>query len=94
MYTTQDFRKVSLSSKSYYNSNCESKGAENQHVILAEIHDGSEILYRTPHAVLATPMIRNAGVLDAYRILSAAGNAAAEARHVDLILLCPWARER
>ncbi len=70
----------------------------NQHVILAEIHDGSEILYRTPHAVLATPMIRNAGVLDAYRILSAPGDTAAEsivqARHVDLILLCPGARER
>ncbi len=69
-----------------------------QHLILAEIHAGSEILYRTRHAVLATPMFRNAGILDAYHILAAPDDDEARnlvmARHVDLILLCPGEAER
>ncbi len=69
-----------------------------QRLILAEIHGGSEILYRTRHAVLATPMFHNLGILDAYHILSAAEDDDAystiEARHVDLILLCPGSGER
>jgi hypothetical protein len=69
-----------------------------QHVIVAEIHSGSEIMYRTPHAVLSTPMILNPGVLAAYRIMTAADDAAAktiiDARDVDLILLCPQSGER
>jgi hypothetical protein len=55
-------------------------------------------LYRTPHSVLATPMVRNSGILAAYRILTAADDAAAkvivDARQVDLILLCPQPTER
>jgi hypothetical protein len=67
-------------------------------VILAEFHSGSEILYRTDHAVLATPMFLNPGVLAAYDILTAPDDAGAEqiidARHVSLILLCPDSAER
>ncbi len=69
-----------------------------QQLILAEIHSGSEILYRTPHAVLATPMFRNLGILDTYHILAAPQDEDAhrivEGRHVDLILLCPGSGER
>ncbi len=69
-----------------------------QRLILAEIHAGSELLYRTRHAVLATPMFRNSGILDAYHILGASDDdqakAIAMARHVDLILLCPVQGER
>jgi hypothetical protein len=71
---------------------------DRQRLILAEIHAGSEILYRTRHAVLATPMFRNSGILDAYHILSARNDDEAKniamARHLDLILLCPIQGER
>jgi hypothetical protein len=67
-------------------------------VIVAEIHSGPEIMYRTPHSVLATPMIRNPGVLAAYGIMTAADDATAktiiDARSVSLILLCPQSGER
>ncbi len=67
--------------------------------ILANMFVGPELLYRTPHRVIATPYHRNsAGILaasaitnatdpeDAYRMLIA--------RAVDLILLCPQTKER
>jgi len=46
--------------------------ANDQHVILLNfIDDGPEILYRTPHSVLATPYHRNeSGILDAHAVLS------------------------
>jgi hypothetical protein len=69
-----------------------------QRMILAAVHSGPEILYRTPHAVLATPMFRNPGIMDAYHILAASDDAAARAildrRRIDLILLCPSSGER
>ena len=69
-----------------------------QHVIAAAIHSGPEIMYRTPHAVVATPMIHNVGILAVYRMMSAPDDAAAkaaiDAREVDLILLCPASGER
>jgi hypothetical protein len=67
--------------------------------ILTHMYVGPELLYRTPHRVIATPYHRNgAGILavsaitnaidpeDAYRMLIA--------RAVDLILLCPRTKER
>jgi hypothetical protein len=67
--------------------------------ILTNMYVGPELLYRTPHRVIATPYHRNsAGILavsaimnatdpeDAYRMLIA--------RAVDLILLCPQTKER
>ena len=69
-----------------------------QKMILAAVHSGPEILYRTPHAVLATPMFRNPGIMDAYHILAASDDAAARSilakRRIDLILLCPSSGER
>ena len=62
--------------------------------ILAATDFGPELLYRTPHRVIATPYHRNsAGILAAWRIMTAAGPAEARAglraRGVGLILLCP-----
>ncbi len=69
-----------------------------QHVIAAGIHRGPEIMYRTPYAVLATPMIHNTGALAIYRMMTAGDDAAARAiiveRGVDLLLLCPASGER
>ena len=66
--------------------------------IVASVNFGPELLYRTGHRVLATPYHRNsAGILAAYRIMSAAGDAGARAmlrdRGVELVLLCPDATE-
>ena len=62
--------------------------------IVASANFGPELLYRTPHRVVATVHHRNgAGLLDGYRILGGADEAAVlrliRARGVDLILLCP-----
>ncbi len=62
--------------------------------ILASANFGAELLYRTPHRVLATLLHRNgSGVVDTIRILRGRdpGEARqlAKARGVDLILLCP-----
>src|SRR4029077_13549851 len=69
-----------------------------QRMILAAVHSGPEILYRTSHAVLATPMFRNPGIMDAYHILAAGDDASAKVildrRRIDLILLCPQYGER
>lgn len=66
--------------------------------ILAFVDFGPELLYRTPHRVLATPYHRNAGgFLTAYRIMSSTEEEKAHAllhsRRVDLILLCPASTE-
>ena len=62
--------------------------------ILAATDFGPELLYRTPHRVIATPYHRNsAGILAAYRIMTANDLAKARTdlrtRGVGLILLCP-----
>ncbi len=62
--------------------------------ILAATDFGPELLYRTPHRVIATPYHRNsAGILAAWRIMTARSDAEARARlrarGVGLILLCP-----
>lgn len=62
--------------------------------IAAYMDFGPEILYRTPHRVLATPYHRNyRGILGAYRILTSTtpdhARQLASAAEVDLILLCP-----
>jgi hypothetical protein len=63
-------------------------------VILAPIHDGAELLFRTPHAVIAGPYHRDvSGNLDAFDFFTATSAAAAEAivrrRGVELVFLCP-----
>jgi hypothetical protein len=55
---------------------------------------GPELLYRTPHRVLAGPYHRNhTGILDTWRLFTATSDTSArrvvEARQVDLLLLCP-----
>ena len=62
--------------------------------IVASANFGPELLYRTPHRVVATLQHRNAdGILDGLGILGGADQAAVlrlvRARDVDLILLCP-----
>ncbi|MCH9052273.1 MAG: hypothetical protein IIA72_14525 [Proteobacteria bacterium] len=69
-----------------------------RHTILATVDYGPELLYRTRHAVIATPYHRNPGIIDAHRILTAGAESESrrliEARGVDLILLCPSVPER
>jgi hypothetical protein len=70
-----------------------------QHVIVAHLDSGPEIMYRTPHAVIGTPMHRNAaGILATYRLFTAPDDATArsiiDSRGIDLILLCPRSGER
>jgi len=60
---------------------------------------GLQLLYRTPHRVIATPYHRNvAGILDTFAIINATDPEDAYrmliAREVDLILLCPQTKER
>lgn len=63
--------------------------------IAAHVDFGPELLYRTPHRVLATPYHRNAGVVAAHRLLTSqdleASRILARTRGVDLVLLCPSA---
>lgn len=67
---------------------------ESPRTIVASANFGPELMYRTPHRVVATVHHRNiAGILDGHRILNgtddAASRALAEVRGVDLVLLCP-----
>jgi hypothetical protein len=68
------------------------------HVIAAAIDDGPELMYRTPHAVVVTPIHNNSSILDTFRLMTAGDDAVPKAiidrRHVDLILLCPGGSER
>jgi len=62
-------------------------------VLLSHIHQGPEILYRTPHRVLAGPYHRNTtGILDIYTALTTTDEAQARAilqrRKVDYVILC------
>ncbi len=62
-------------------------------IILAHFNHGPELLYRTPHAVVASPYHRNvAGLLDSEQIFGAEDDALSrrliDRRGVDLILLC------
>ena len=62
--------------------------------ILTSADYAPELLYRTPHRVVATPNHRNgAGLLDTHNIYAAANDddarALVEARDIALILLCP-----
>jgi hypothetical protein len=64
--------------------------------IAADVDYGPELLFRTPHNVIATPYHRNGpGILDTWDLLAAEPGPAAEAmirrRSIDLILLCPAA---
>ena len=63
-------------------------------LIAAPIDNGPELLFRTPHRVLAAPYQHDVtGNLDVFDLFSARNAAAAQAitarRHVELILLCP-----
>lgn len=62
-------------------------------VILSHIHQGPEILYRTPHRVIGTPYHRNTqGIMDAFTAVTATDpshvRAIMEARSVDYLILC------
>ena len=62
-------------------------------LILAHFNHGPELLYRTGHAVVASPYHRNAaGLRDAHEAFGSTGAAAArrvvERRAVDLLLIC------
>lgn len=68
--------------------------AARSRTIVASANFGPELLYRTPHRVVATVNHRNgAGILDGYRILGGGDEAAVvaliRARYIGLIVLCP-----
>ena len=63
-------------------------------IILTHLDLGAELMYRTPHDVVATPYHRNtAGILDDFQVMEAQDDAVAEKiirrRGVTLILVCP-----
>jgi len=62
-------------------------------VILTHIHQGPEILYRTPHRVVGSPYHRNTdGILDTFAILTTTDSAQARSilarRNADFVILC------
>ncbi|OEJ68934.1 hypothetical protein BEN30_05350 [Magnetovibrio blakemorei] len=62
-------------------------------VIFTHIHQGPEILFRTPHRVVGSPYHRNTdGILDSFTILTATDSAQARSilarRNVDFVILC------
>ena len=66
-------------------------------IIVAHQDFGPELLYWTPHAVVATPYHRNVqAVRDVHRILGSAdedeSHVLLDRRQADLVLLCPAAR--
>jgi len=66
--------------------------------VMAFIFDGPEIVYRSPHAVVATPYQRNtAGILDTYDFFAATEEARArdivDRRGIELVLLCRHGNE-
>lgn len=68
-------------------------GGDAPKVILSHIHQGPEILYRTPHRVIGTPYHRNTdGILDAYTAMTTTDVAKAreimDRRKVDFVILC------
>jgi hypothetical protein len=68
-------------------------------IIATHVDFGPELLYRTEHGVVGAPYHRNArGILDIYRIFSAADGSVSktllDARGIELVLLCPSPREQ
>ena len=66
--------------------------------VLAFMFDGPEIVYRSPHAVVATPYQRNtAGILDTYDFFAATEAVQAreivDRRGIELVLLCRHGNE-
>jgi hypothetical protein len=66
--------------------------------ILTLISIGPQLLYRTPHRVVATPDHRNPdGIIDALRFLTATNTEQAKAivqrRQLDLVMICPGSPE-
>ena len=60
---------------------------------------GPELLYRTRHAVIATPYHRNRdGIIDVHRIMTEADQAISrgliDRRGADLLLICPNGPEK
>ncbi|MPZ12091.1 MAG: hypothetical protein GEU89_18055 [Kiloniellaceae bacterium] len=79
--------------------NSDARWSREPQTILTFIDIGPELLYRTPHAVLATPYHRNGdGIYDSHRILTSRDEPLARelmaARRVDLVLLCRSPAER
>jgi hypothetical protein len=67
-------------------------------IILADIDFGPELLYRTPHRIVASPYHRNgAGIFFAHQVMSSVNEEEALAllrqRGVDWVLLCPASAE-
>nr|WP_320147017.1 hypothetical protein [uncultured Anaeromusa sp.] len=67
-------------------------------IILADIDFGPELLYRTPHRIIASPYHRNgAGILFAHEVMASVKEEEALAllrqRGVDWLLLCPASTE-
>lgn len=68
-------------------------GGDAPKVILSHIHQGPEILYRTPHRVIGSPYHRNTeGILDAYTAMTTTSEPKAREilarRNVDFVILC------
>ncbi len=66
--------------------------------ILALPHLGAELLYRTPHQVVATGFHGDSSLLDVYDFFADSGDAAARRiateRGIDLVFTCPFSNER
>jgi hypothetical protein len=72
--------------------------ASHRQRILADVSWGGEILYRTPHEVVGTPLHRNTrGILDTHRAFNAATDDEAlqviRERRINLIIVCPGSGE-
>lgn len=68
-------------------------GGGTPQTLLSHIHQGPEILYRSPHRVIGTPYHRNTdGILDNYNALATTDEAVAREiltrRKIDFIVLC------
>ena len=87
-------------------SNCDTRivaeaipkqAANSPKLIAAVFNASSEILFRTPHAVLAAPIINNEGNLDLFALLRATSadvaHTVVERRGIDYILICPSSGE-
>ncbi|MDP6691228.1 MAG: hypothetical protein QF384_17180 [Alphaproteobacteria bacterium] len=68
--------------------------ADRPHTLLNFIYSGPELLYHTPHFVVATPYHRNtAGIVDTINFLRSRDGTVAQSlikkRQIDLVLICP-----
>ena len=94
--STEDSDKVSceLRDIAAYLSDEAVIGRRDPQTILTATYHGPELLYRTPHRVIATPYHRNgAGIFDGHFMLATndleASRQLMAERRIDLILLCP-----